>query len=367
MTALLELKQKIKEIYGQYEMYILPVMKFVLALVYFLWINANMGYMSRLNNVFLVLILALICSILPSSAMMYIGFVLILVHSYALGIEIAAFMLVLILLMMIFFLRFSGEQNVTFVFTPLSFAFSLPALLPIGSGLMESSLSAIPAGCGVVMYYFIRFLRSQSTILVNPDLEMTDKLQIMADGLVQNWGMWIAVVAFVAVILLVHLIRTRSFDHAWRISIITGGVAYVFIMLVGSFGMNLNATVAMVPLLICTIAAVLLALVLEFFAFGGDYSRAERLEYEDDEYYYYVKAVPKAAVATSERSIKKINGSSAKDERPAQDNVVSYANPIFHGDEKAVTTDEAAAPVERKKDIDSVDFEKKLEESLKNL
>ena len=60
MTALLELKQKIKEIYGQYEMYILPVMKFVLALVYFLWINANMGYMSRLNNVFLVLILALI-------------------------------------------------------------------------------------------------------------------------------------------------------------------------------------------------------------------------------------------------------------------------------------------------------------------
>ena len=85
-------------------MYILPVMKFVLALVYFLWINANMGYMSRLNNVFLVLILALICSILPSSAMMYIGFVLILVHSYALGIEIAAFMLVLILLMMIFFL-----------------------------------------------------------------------------------------------------------------------------------------------------------------------------------------------------------------------------------------------------------------------
>ena len=47
MTALLELKQKIKEIYGQYEMYILPVMKFVLALVYFLWINANMGYMSR--------------------------------------------------------------------------------------------------------------------------------------------------------------------------------------------------------------------------------------------------------------------------------------------------------------------------------
>ena len=53
MTALLELKQKIKGVYGQYEMYILPVLKFVLAMVYFSWINSNMGYMSQLNNIFL--------------------------------------------------------------------------------------------------------------------------------------------------------------------------------------------------------------------------------------------------------------------------------------------------------------------------
>ena len=365
MTALLELKQKIKEIYGQYEMYILPVMKFVLALVYFLWINANMGYMSRLNNVFLVLILALICSILPSSAMMYIGFVLILVHSYALGIEIAAFMLVLILLMMIFFLRFSGEQNVTFVFTPLSFGFSVPTLLPIGSGLLCNAFSALPAGCGVIIYYFIRFIRVQHKLLENPDVAIADKLKLLTDGIVQNWGMWITVIAFIAVILLVNLIRTRSFDYAWRIAIIAGGVVYVLMIIAGGFYFRLDIDV--VTLIIYTVISVVIGLLLEFFVFGGDYTRTERLEYEDDEYYYYVKAVPKACVTTSERSIKKINGSSAKDERPAQDNVVSYANPIFHGDEKAVTTDEAAAPVERKKDIDSVDFEKKLEESLKNL
>ena len=33
MTALLELQQKIKGVYGQYEMYILPILKFILALV----------------------------------------------------------------------------------------------------------------------------------------------------------------------------------------------------------------------------------------------------------------------------------------------------------------------------------------------
>lgn len=365
MTALLELKQKIKEIYGQYEMYILPVLKFVLALVYFLWVNSNMGYMSQLNNVFVILILALICSILPSSAMMYIGFILILAHSYALGIEVAGFMLVIILLMLIFFMRFSGEQNITFVFTPLSFAFSIPALLPIGSGLMESSLSAIPAGCGVVMYYFIRFLRVQSAILSNPDLDMTDKLQIMADGLVQNWGMWIAVVAFVAVTLLVNLIRTRSFDYAWRIAIVAGGVVYAVVVIAGGF--IFDVTIDIVSLLIYTAVSVVAGLVLEFFVFGGDYTRTERLEYEDDEYYYYVKAVPKASVATSERSIKKINAEPEKEERQAQEQVVSYANPIFHGDDEAVQEEEEAVPVERNREIEDIDFEKKLEESLKDL
>ena len=43
MTALLELKQKIKNLYGQNEIYILPVLKFALALTYFLWINEKMG------------------------------------------------------------------------------------------------------------------------------------------------------------------------------------------------------------------------------------------------------------------------------------------------------------------------------------
>lgn len=338
MTALLELKQRIKNLYSQYEIYILPVLRFVLAMVYFIWINTNMGYMKQIDNIFIVLILALICSILPSGVMIFVGFALMVAHGYALGIEVAGFMLVLILFMSILFLRFSSDNNLVLVFTPLSFGFSVPTLLPIGSGLLCNAFSALPAGCGVIIYYFIRFIRVQHKLLENPDVAIADKLKLLTDGIVQNWGMWITVIAFIAVILLVNLIRTRSFDYAWRIAIIAGGVVYVLMIIAGGFYFRLDIDV--VTLIIYTVISVVIGLLLEFFVFGGDYTRTERLEYEDDEYYYYVKAVPKACVTTSERSIKKINGSSAKDERPAQDNVVSYANPIFHGDEKAVTTDE---------------------------
>lgn len=47
--------------------------------------------------------------------------------------------------------------------------------------------------------------------------------------------------------------------------------------------------------------------VLEFFAFNLDYKRIENVQFEDDDYYYYVKAVPKVAVATPDRKVKQIN------------------------------------------------------------
>lgn len=365
MTALLELKQKIKNLYGQYEVYILPVLRFVLGLVYFFWINANMGYMTQLNNVFLVVILALICSILPSGVMLFVGFALMIAHGYALGIEVAGFLLVLILFMTILFLRFSVGNNIVLVFTPLSFGFSVPTLLPIGAGLLGSAASALPAGCGVILYYFIRFLKVQKAMLENADVLMTDKLKLLADGIAQNWGMWITVIAFIVVILLVNLIRTRSFDYAWRISIVMGGVVYVLIILAGGFYFGLNINI--VQTIIYTVVSVVVGLLLEFLVFGGDYSRTERLEYEDDEYYYYVKAVPKAAVATSERSIKKINAEPVKEDTAVEDHVVSYANPIFHGENTSSQQAADAVPVVRQNEVDPSDFEKKLEESLKDL
>ena len=356
MTALLELKQKIKNLYGQYEIYILPVLRCILAFLYFTWINVNMGYMSQLNNIFIVLILALICSILPSGVMIFAGFALMIAHGYALGAEVAGFLL---------FLRLCGGTYLVLVFTPLSFGFSIPGLLPIGSGLLSSAVSALPAGCGVIVYYFIRFLKVQHKLLENPDVLMTDKLKLLADGVVQNWGMWITVVAFVAVILLVNLIRTRSFDYAWRISIVMGGVVYVLIILAGGFYFGLNINI--VQTIIYTVVSVVVGLLLEFLVFGGDYSRTERLEYEDDEYYYYVKAVPKEAVATSERSSKKINAEPVKEDTAVEDQVVSYANPIFHGENTASQQAADAVPVVRQNEVDPSDFEKKLEESLKDL
>ena len=180
-------------------------------------------------------------------------------------------------------------------------------------------------------------------------------MKLLSDGLVQNWAMWITVIAFVVVVLLVNLLRTRAFDYAWRIAIIAGGVTYILIILAGDF--CLDVTVSMIPMIVSTVASVLVGFVLEFFVFGGDYSRTERLEYEDDEYYYYVKAVPKASVSTSE-------------EKKKEDRVV-FRDEDFseRKDPRNVSRMENFENTvsEKPQEIDEIDFEKQLEESLKDL
>ena len=56
-----------------------------------------------------------------------------------------------------------------------------------------------------------------------------------------------------------------------------------------------------------TAAAVVIGLLMQFFLFHLDYLRTERVQFEDDEYYYYVKAVPKVYVHSKEKKVKQIN------------------------------------------------------------
>ena len=51
---------------------------------------------------------------------------------------------------------------------------------------------------------------------------------------------------------------------------------------------------------------------MQFFVFSVDYSRTEHTQFEDDEYYYYVKAVPKMNVAAPEMNVKRINAQRRK-------------------------------------------------------
>ena len=118
MTALLELRENLKKIYSRNEAFILPVIKFLLSFIVLSIINGKMGYMTKLDNMAIVLIVSLLCSFLPTGFMAFFAMMFAVLHMYALSIETAAVGLVVFLLLYLLFLRFTAKEALVVVLTP---------------------------------------------------------------------------------------------------------------------------------------------------------------------------------------------------------------------------------------------------------
>lgn len=306
MTALLELRENLKKIYSRNEAFILPVIKFLLSFIVLSIINGKMGYMTKIDNMAIVLIVSLLCSFLPTGFMVVFAMLFTLLHMYALSIETAAVGLVVFLLLYLLFLRFTAKEALVVVLTPVLCMLKLPYVVPVAMGLIGIPASCVSVGCGVVVYYLIQTVISNApTINSMGAEEATAKLRLLIDGMLGNKAMLVMIVAFTVTVIVVYLIRRMSVDHSWTIAMAAGIIIEVLILLVGDLMYDTNLSI--LSALLGAIVTVIVCKIIEFFRFCLDYSRTEKVQFEDDEYYYYVKAVPKMTVSAPTNTVKKIN------------------------------------------------------------
>lgn len=305
MTNLLVFREQLKKFYSKYELYITPLCKFLLALVSLLVINSRIGYMSTLKNAAVVLILALLCSFLPINLTIVIAAAVTLAHLYAFSVECAIVALAVFLLLFILYFRFSPKDTLAVLLTPICFVLKIPYVMPIAVGLIGTPASSVAVASGVIVYYMLAGMNESASVLNTFDADgMVDKFRYCIDTLMGNRAMMVAIVVFAATVLVVWFIRRLSIDHAWTIAMITGALLNILILLFGD--LMYSTDISIIGLILGSIVSVLLVKVLQFFVFNVDYSRTEMVQFEDDEYYYYVKAVPKNTVATPEKRVKTI-------------------------------------------------------------
>ena len=306
MTALLELRENLKKIYSRNEAFILPVIKFLLSFIVLSIINGKMGYMTKLDNMAIVLIVSLLCSFLPTGFMAFFAMMFAVLHMYALSIETAAVGLVVFLLLYLLFLRFTAKEALVVVLTPVLCMLKLPYVMPVAMGLIGTPASCVSVGCGVVVYYLLQtVITNAPTINSMGAEEATAKLRLLIDGMLGNKAMLVMIAAFAITVIVVYLIRRMSVDHSWTIAMVAGVMIEAMILLVGDLMYDTNLSI--VSALLGAVVTLIACKIIEFFRFCLDYSRTEKVQFEDDEYYYYVKAVPKMTVAAPTNTVKKIN------------------------------------------------------------
>lgn len=306
MLSLLIFKEKIRLIYGKYSMFILPIFKFTLILTALILMNINIGYLDILKNPFFIFIIAVFCSVLPFSAISVILSIYLLSDMFSVSIDMFLLIGIYLLVIGILYYGFKPGNSYLIVVVPLLFTLKIPYVLPIVLGLGTGILTVIPLSAGIILYYLLLYVKNNIGTLTNG---ITSDLSVryfqILNSILSNKIMYIMLLAFALSLVIVYLIHNLSINYSWEIAIVSGMVSLLLFIFMGEFIMNI--TLSIMELLFGLIISLVLAYVYKFFIFNIDYTRTEYTQFEDDEYYYYVKAVPKISIKFPDYKNEKIN------------------------------------------------------------
>ncbi len=325
MKELLVIRDRIKVFVGKNEALIMPLLKFLMTLLLMMSINSKLGYMARLNSMPIALIVSLAASFLPVNLTIVMLGLIITAHVYALSWEIALVVLALFMILFLIYYRFASKDAVGTLALQVAFLFKVPAVVPVSMGLLGSPASAVSVGAGVIIRNVLRYISLNSKDLANigGSGSKIGKFKDIIDALIGNKAMFVVAAAYAITVIIVYIIRRLPIDYCWYIAIGAGSLAGFFVLIVGNA--SLHAGIGLGGEFLGLLVSVIINIILQFFCFSLDYNKTERVQFEDDEYYYYVKAVPKRSSdimagvirpAVKERPVKKVMVK-APEEKPA--------------------------------------------------
>ncbi len=316
MMKLLVFKEHLKNIYSRYGTYVNLAMKLFSVIIAMIIINSNIGYMTRLKNPAIVLAVGVIAAFLPNAVNILIISMVIVAHLYALFTELAVVALLIMLVMYLIYYRFTPKDGYVLILMPVLFFLKMPYIVPLIIGLVATPVSVISVAFGTMLYYIMLYAKNHAATITNvTDDSGIQKITAFLDGILKNKEMWIMIMAFTIVVLLVYFIKRLSIDYSWAIAIGVGGVTNIVIILIGELVMNTEASIPIWLMILMSVISIGIVYLLHYMILSVDYTRTEYVQFEDDEYYYYVKAVPKITVSTQDVKVKRINAGNARRNR----------------------------------------------------
>ena len=126
MDKVLEIRQRMKGLYEQYDLYILPLVKFLVLLAVLLAINSTIGYREFLTKWMIVVLVPLICCLLPWGAMTFAAAVFLVGHLSALSWEATVLACVFMFLAAMVHYLFLPGFSVVIALVPLAFLLKIP-------------------------------------------------------------------------------------------------------------------------------------------------------------------------------------------------------------------------------------------------
>lgn len=306
MATLLVFRGRIRHFYERYYTVVRGVLRGLLVwgVLLLTTIRFQEGFFSDILWVFPLI--ALVCGFMPDA-------VAILAIVATVGIEVwqisPMLAVTLIMMIVIFFLIFgrkAKQQWYILLSVPTMsvchMGFSVPVVAPL-----FCDLSMIPA---LIMGILIRFSLegvaeyTATAQSIAGDASMFAPLKYLVDFLATNKQLMVALIVYTLTYIVIYGLRKANFRHAPQIAILVGSIVLYTLEMISNIIWSLELDLVLTSILVLVTMGI--AYVCQFMRISLDYHGTRKLQFEDDEYYYYVTAIPKFAVAVGDKTVTRI-------------------------------------------------------------
>ena len=316
MKFLPKIKNKIDEYYVKHPIITGYIIRFGLSILALILLRENIGFNEILSNYIFVVVFALICAFIPIKLMTLalVAYAILQMFSLSTGIGVLSCLLFVVLYLVYF--RFDEKTGYMIVVIPLLCMIRLPFLAPVILATVAPIGSIVSVILGLVSYFYLHYVQIYTAVFMGmADNSEITKMSMALQGLFTYREMWYTLGCVLVAFLATYYLKKININRSGHMAVAIGtGIWLILTLLCNLVGDSMNYS-KLIWYVIGAVVTIILGMIISDLVLPLDYSRTELLEFEDEEYKYFVRAVPKAVVTKESVKIKRIYSRKRTDSR----------------------------------------------------
>ena len=296
----------------KFEVFIRVGLKFIAFLYLFRTISgAEIFAGEGIFNSFAVhAVLALVATLLPNRTGILIALALVVYNVFQASFIGAVLVGLLLLILYITVARTFPDQIYFLALVPLCINWNLYLFIPLFAGMYIGTAAIVPVVVGVLVWGMLQIIQPFMILQMSESLDALPKMISDASSyglgqMAQNNQMVYLLVISAIIILVVSLVKKLRIDYVRYIALGSGCVLGIICLIIGALRHDIAE--GLMGLIFLGLLSTIVLAVLEFFNLTLNYKAAQSLEFEDEEYYYQVRLVPKInPVSKQKKEVKTI-------------------------------------------------------------
>lgn len=308
MNKIIEIRNKIEELYYAHKGIFGYAVRLVIMFLALLVLRTNVGYNTFLTNLWVILAVSVLGAFLPVRFFTVVILAYIIVQMFTFSIAIGIVTSIVLTVVYLLYFRYAPEYGYVLVLIPLLFIIRLELVVVLILAVSAPVLSALTVAFGTVFYFLIRFINiNAATLNATKDVDELTKAQLMLEGVFTAREFWYMLFILIAVFMVVFLVKRINVNYSFEIAIASGTGLFIVLTIVGELLLGSITTSKLLAYVFGGLGAGIITMIYKLLVHPLDYSRTETVEFEDEEYQYFVRAIPKASYKKETISVKKIN------------------------------------------------------------